>query len=180
MAILLSADRSQDNLGADGEAAGAVAGSDGIALGNQGVLGVDFDDLVLVFDVDVNVALAVDLRELGLTADGNRSGDDVVGLGVDRRGIAAAAVEGEDAMGDRLINDGVGIRAGLDLAAITLLVFMSNTVTALSRPSEVKPLPRSAAMAMPWTPLVSGMVPMTLSVVVSITSVCVPCETYKR
>ena len=55
----------------DGEAAGAVARSDGIALGNQRVLGVDFDDFVLVFDVDVDVALAVDLRELGLTADGD-------------------------------------------------------------------------------------------------------------
>jgi hypothetical protein len=55
------------------------------------------------------VALAVHLRELGFAADGDGRGDDVAGFGVDRGRIATASVEGEDAMGDRFINDGVGV-----------------------------------------------------------------------
>ena len=114
--ILLPQTEYRTHFRIDGEAAGAVAGRDGIALRHQRVLGIDLDDFVLVFDVDEDVAFAVHLRELGLAAEGNRRGDHVAGLGVDRGRVAAAAVEGEDAMRDRLINDGVGILAGLDFA----------------------------------------------------------------
>ena len=49
--------------------------------------------------IEVDVALAVHLRKLGLASDGNRRRDDLAGLRIEDGGIAAAAVEGEDAVG---------------------------------------------------------------------------------
>src|ERR1700679_1424758 len=63
------------------------------------------------------MALAVHLSELGLTADGDGRGDHIASLRVNGRRVAATAVEGENTLRHRLIDDRVGIRAGLDLAA---------------------------------------------------------------
>ena len=68
-----------------------------------------------VFDVDVHVARAVGGGEFGLAVerDGSRDGS---GGGVNGGGVFAAAVHGEDALGSGIVNDGVGIRAGLRAA----------------------------------------------------------------
>ena len=62
------------------------------------------------------MALAIHLREFRLAADGYRRADDGAGLSVDQREIVALAVEGQDAVSDRLVNDGIGILAGVDFA----------------------------------------------------------------
>src|SRR5438067_16467 len=59
-----------------------------------------------------------------------------------------------------------------------LSVFRSKIVTVLPRPLLMKPLFSSAAIAIPWTPGVSGMSPTTLLESRSTTATCVPCETY--
>ena len=48
----------------------------------------------------------------------------------------------------------------------------------LARPLLMKPRPRSGARAMPWTPLVSAIVPFTSLESASSTSTWLPCETY--
>src|SRR6266851_6131057 len=64
-----------------------------------------------VFVIDPKGAFAVSDREFGFAAEGNRADDGTVG-GVDGGGIFAAAIEGEDALGGGVINDGVGISVG--------------------------------------------------------------------
>src|SRR6267154_2831048 len=59
--------------------------------------------------VHVDGALAVSDGKFGLATQINRAGYGAI-RGVDRGGVFAAAVEGEDALGDGIVNDGVGIR----------------------------------------------------------------------
>ena len=59
--------------------------------------------------VHIDRALAVSDGKFGLATQINRAGHGAI-RGVNRRGILAAAVEGEDALGDGIVNDGVGIR----------------------------------------------------------------------
>ena len=71
-------------------------------------LRVELNELVCVFDVDEDAALAIGLGELGFAAESESSGDCAVGT-IDRGGVLAAAVEGEDALGDGVVDDGIGI-----------------------------------------------------------------------
>src|SRR6266849_2820760 len=64
-----------------------------------------------VFVIDPEGAFAVRDREFGFTAEGNGTDDGAVG-GVDGGGIFTAAIEGEDALGGGVVNDGVGIGVG--------------------------------------------------------------------
>ena len=59
-------------------------------------------------------------------------------------------------------------------------VFKSKIVTVLPRPSLMNPRFSSGAIAIPWTPGVSGMSPTTLFESRSTTTTWVACETYKR
>src|SRR5712671_3570761 len=59
--------------------------------------------------VHIDRALAVSDGKFGLATQIYRAGHGAI-RGVNRRGILAAAVEGEDALGDGIVNDGVGIR----------------------------------------------------------------------
>jgi hypothetical protein len=85
-------------------------------LGQRRRLRVNFTDLVLVFNVEVDVPLPVDLRELRLASHRNSRCVDLSGLGVEHRRIVAAAIEGQHAVGRGFIDDGIGIGTGLDLA----------------------------------------------------------------
>ena len=79
------------------------------------VLVSNSSDRALVLEVHKHVALAVERRLLGLAAKRHRA-DDLFGRGVNRGRIGAPAVEGENALGLRIVNDGVGVFAGgLDL-----------------------------------------------------------------
>src|SRR5882762_4368278 len=53
-----------------------------------------------------------DKPEFGLVAERNSADHGAIG-GIDDGGVFAAAVKGEDALGGRVVNDGVGIRVGL-------------------------------------------------------------------
>ena len=77
------------------------------------VLRVDLEHFALVFNVVVDVALAIGGGELGLAGhiDG---GDDFARCGVDDRDVLAAAVEGPHGFGGGFVDDGVGIGAGGD------------------------------------------------------------------
>src|SRR5260370_37094895 len=66
---------------------------------------------ILVIHVDG--ALAVSDGKFGLATQINRAGYGAI-RGADRGGVFAAAVEGEDALGDGIVNDGVGIRICFD------------------------------------------------------------------
>src|SRR6266849_662584 len=65
-----------------------------------------------VFVVDVDGAFAIGDGEFGLAAERDRADDGAV-RGVDSGGIFAATVKGEDALGGRVVDDGVGIGVGL-------------------------------------------------------------------
>src|ERR1700674_5507657 len=65
--------------------------------------------------VHIDCALAVSDGEFGLATQIYRAGHGAI-RGVNRRGILAAAVEGEDALGDGIVNDSVGIRICFDRA----------------------------------------------------------------
>src|SRR6267378_3939700 len=63
--------------------------------------------------VDIDGALAVSDGELRFATQIYCADDSAVS-GVDGGGVLAAAVEGEDALGDGFVEDGVGIRVCLD------------------------------------------------------------------
>ena len=53
-------------------------------------------------------------------------------------------------------------------------------LTVFSRPLLTKPRPRSAAIAMPWTPGAGAISPTTASLSMSITTTFVAWDTYSR
>jgi hypothetical protein len=73
-----------------------------------------------------------------------------------------------------------GFFAAVRIVAMCLRERRSNTVTLPSAPFDVKPLPKSGASAMPWTPGVSGMSPTTVPVMGSTTMTWVERETKRR
>src|SRR6267142_1783507 len=68
-----------------------------------------------VFIVHIDGAFAIGSGEFGLAAQVDVAEYGTVG-GVDGGGVFAAAVEGEDALGDGVVKNGVGIAVGLDVA----------------------------------------------------------------
>jgi hypothetical protein len=97
----------------EGQAAGAVAAGEGPLGGELVGVGVEADDLALVFNVVEDRSLAVDGGEFGLAGEGD-GGDDLLRGGVDDGDVFAAAVEGPDGLGGRLEDDAVGVLAGGD------------------------------------------------------------------
>src|SRR6266436_996038 len=79
------------------------------------ILRIENDHVRGLFGVDEHSALAIGDREFGLIAQGNRADDRAV-RGVDYGGVLAAAIEGEDAFGGGIIDDGIGVSAGLGRA----------------------------------------------------------------
>src|SRR5207248_9953913 len=76
-------------------------------------LGVNRRDCVLVYQIYVDVALAVSNRKLRLATIGHRSRH-FTGSRFDRRSVIAISVERKDPSGCRVIDDGVGISADAD------------------------------------------------------------------
>ena len=82
---------------------------------------IDVMKLGAVFIVHVDGTFAIGGGEFGLAAQVNVAEHGAVG-GVNRSGILAAGdvssatVEGEDALGDGLVEDGIGIDVGFDIA----------------------------------------------------------------
>src|SRR6267378_3560157 len=70
------------------------------------------NELGCVFDVDVDGAFAVGDGEFGFATKRERADDGAVG-DIDGGSVIAAAVEGEDTLGARVVDDGIRIRAGL-------------------------------------------------------------------
>ena len=74
------------------------------------LLRIDLEKLRLVFDIHKHVTLVVAGRKFGLAAHGNHARNFAIG-GVDRNGVGAAAIEGENAFRCRVVVDGIGIQA---------------------------------------------------------------------
>src|SRR6266852_598569 len=72
------------------------------------LLRVDLDELGGVLVVHEDAAFAIGDGEFRFAAESERAGDGAVG-GVDGSGVLAAAIEGEDALADGVVDDGVGI-----------------------------------------------------------------------
>src|SRR5262249_20932957 len=79
------------------ESTGALAGQNGETARNFVFGSVDFHYFVGSFDVDVHFAGAIHLAEFGARSHGECF-EDFAGLGVDRSGVAARVVDGEDAL----------------------------------------------------------------------------------
>jgi hypothetical protein len=97
-----------------------------------------------------------------------------------RRAVAGRQRNAADELGGPRVQHGhlvAVLDVEPDLAVRAGLRELRLAVTASARPSLMKPRPRSDAIAMPCTPGVSAMVPITWSVRVSMTSVAVACET---
>jgi len=142
----------------------------------RGGLCVDLTDLGFILDVEVDVAFAVDLRELGLAADGDCRRVDFARLCVEYGGVIAASVEGQDAVRGRLIDDGVGIGAGLDLAQnLKRLEVEDGDIVILAVAGEAAAEVVGDGDA--CTPFVPSILPTSLSVWYRMTSVWVPWET---
>src|SRR6266849_4459246 len=78
-------------------------------------LRIEMMELGGILVVDIESALAVSDGEFGFAIQGD-SADYGAIRGVDRGGVFAAAVEGEDALADEIIKDGIGVSVGLDRA----------------------------------------------------------------
>jgi len=101
----------------DGDAAGAVASGEGPESGDGAALDVNAGDAVLILNVDEDVAVLVGGGELGLSIE--RDGGDDGGLdGIDEGDVAAASVESEEEVREGVVEDGVGIGSGFDLAGL--------------------------------------------------------------
>ena len=87
----------------EGQAARRLARRQRRALLHDGLLRIDDGDFAGVLDVDED-ACAVGLRELRLAGEVDRRHDRAVG-GVENRRVLAAAVEGEEALRARLVQE---------------------------------------------------------------------------
>src|SRR5467141_877671 len=77
------------------------------------VMRIEMMELGGVLVVHIDRALAVSDGEFGPAAQSYRADNRAI-RGVDRGGVFAAAVEGEDALADGIVDDGVGIRVCFD------------------------------------------------------------------
>ncbi len=100
--------------GVDRQTRGGFARSERPSVFDLESLGVEFYERTFVFEVDEHFALAVGGAEFGASAE-RESADEFSGSGVDGRGSVGVAVEGEDALGKRIVNDGVGVFVRLDV-----------------------------------------------------------------
>src|SRR5262249_20231205 len=76
---------------------------------------IDDSDFALVFDVDPHSALSIGGAPFGLASEWNGSGNLFSGR-VDGGGIRRSAVEGKNTLAAIVIDDRVGISAGLNFA----------------------------------------------------------------
>ena len=104
---------------------GSSHGASGHLLSNRQRLRIDLHHLALVFDVDVDVALAIGRGELGLSFQRHGARQRSF-LGVHRGGAGAAAVERENTLGCRIVNDAVRIHPGRNLAHLRERLHIEN------------------------------------------------------
>src|SRR6266850_698026 len=78
-------------------------------------LRVDLDELGGVLVVHEDAAIAIRDGEFRFAAESERAGDGAIG-GVDGSGVLAAAIEGEDALTDGVVDNSVGIGVRLSCA----------------------------------------------------------------
>ena len=98
----------------EGQRAGLVATRHGIVFRDRELGRVDAHDLAAVFDVDVDISLAIGHAGLRLAAEWNRA-HNFPGGGIDHRAVLGFGVEGVHALGRRVVQDGVGTLAHFHL-----------------------------------------------------------------
>lgn len=102
-------------LDVDGESGGRSGRGERPAGFNFQRVGVDGDEFGFVFDVDEDGAFAVGDGEFGAAAEVDGA-DDGAGLGVNHSGAVGIAVHDEDALGEWVVEDGVGVLVGFGFA----------------------------------------------------------------
>src|ERR1700682_1337011 len=79
------------------------------------LLRVDLDELGSILVVHEDAALAVGDGEFRFAAESERAGDGAIGR-IDGGGVLAPAIEGENALTDGIVDDGIRIDVGLNRA----------------------------------------------------------------
>ena len=108
--LVIAADEEAAVLAVEGQSAGLGAGRERPLRFHFQLVGIDHGQFALVFDIDEDLALGVAGRELGLAVELDRAEHFAAG-GIDGGGVLAASVEGEDALGRRIVENRVGILA---------------------------------------------------------------------
>src|SRR5262249_28746707 len=101
----------------DGQASGAVARGERSAPGDFRFRAVDLEGLARSFDIDVDLAGAIDGAEFRRGADWKCS-DHVAGFGIDSSSVIARVIDGEDALIFGLVADRVRVDAGFGFASL--------------------------------------------------------------
>src|SRR5208282_2588722 len=95
------------------QAGGRGAGSEGPAVLHLQRVDINVQRLILLFEIDVKIALTVRHGEFGAAAKRDGAHHSAIG-GVEHGDVLAVAVHYVDALGERLVDDGIGLLAHLD------------------------------------------------------------------
>jgi len=113
--LIVAADDEDFVSGVDGEAGRRFTWGEGPGVFDLESFGVEFNEGAFVFEVDEDMALAVRGSKFRAAAE-RESGDKFSGGGVDGGGGVGVTVEGEDALGEGIVNGAVGVLVGFDIA----------------------------------------------------------------
>ena len=157
--LVVAADEEAAMFRVHGHARGPFARRQWPARGHRELAGINLHDFAFVLQVVVDVTLAVRHRELRLSSQGDGSCRGSR-RGVNRGGIAAVAIEREDAFRSRVVEDRIRTIARRRGPQGLKRLEVENR-DGVRAALLVKPRPNSGARAMPWTPSVPGMSPTT-------------------
>jgi len=113
--FVVAADDENFVSGVDGQAGRRFAGSERPGVFDFESFGVEFHESAFVFKIDEDFAFAIGGAEFGFAAE-REGGDEFAGCGVDGGSGCGVAIEGEHALGERIVNGAVSVFIGFDIA----------------------------------------------------------------
>src|SRR5215469_18748798 len=155
-------------------AVGVPAGAKGHRDLTLSVLGIDGDQFIIVFYVDVRSALTVGDGKFRTAVQADHAYQ-LPALGIDHRAAMRISIHGKNTFRYRIVNSAVGVVIGL-ASPITLRVFRSKMTTLPCPPSVMNPRPNSAATATPWSCSKPVILPTASPLSASRTLISVPCD----